>query len=340
MEELSTRENLILQLIINNFISSGLPVGSRLLWKNYKLDFSPATIRNIMFDLEERGFLSQPHTSAGRVPTDEGFRFYIEDLIKYEQLTKKEKRIIKEHIESIKDNIDNLLKKTSLVLGNLSKQLGVVLTPNFLNGIFEKVEFVDVATNKLLIIISLTTGLFKTIAIEVDSNIPKFELEETAKVINERLNGLTLGEIKNTIDKRLMDISKGNEGIFRYFIEYSDKIFEIEWEENVHLGNTKGVVEQPEFSSNEYLKKIFNLVEDKKSIINIFKNRKNEDNIIVTIGKENLYSNIEFFSVITAAYNIGSVKGTLGIIGPKRMKYSKIIPIVKYTAETINKTMN
>ncbi len=340
MEELSKRENLIFQYIINNFILSGSPVGSRFLSKKSNVDFSPATIRNIMFDLEERGYITQPHTSAGRVPTDEGFRIYIENLIKYEKVTEKEKRTIKENIESIKDNLDDILKKTSLVLGNLSKQLGVVLTPNFFYGIFEKVELVEVASNKLLIIISLKSGLFKTITIEIDSSIPKIELEETARIINERLNGLALGEIKDTIDKRLINISEGNKGILRYFIEYSDKIFEIEWEEDVLLGSTKEIMEQPEFTSNEYLKKIFNLIEDKKAIIEIFKNRKDDDSITVTIGKENIHRSIEPFSIITAVYNIGDVKGTLGIIGVKRMRYSKIIPIVKYTAELLNETVN
>ncbi len=338
MEELSAREKLVLQLIVSNFINNGLPVGSRFLWKNYKLNFSPATIRNTMSDLEETGLVEQPHVSAGRIPTDKGFRIYIKDLTKYEELTENEKLIICENIESIKDNIDDLLKKTSLVLGNLSKQLGVVLTPNFYSGIFEKVELINVSSNKLLIIITLKSGLFKTITIEVDSNLEKYELEDTARIINERLHGLTIGEIEDTIDKRLSYMPEAKEGILRYFIEYSDKIFEIEWGENIHLGNTKRIVERPEFTSAEDLKKIFNLVEDKKTIINIFKKRRGEGNIKVTIGKENLDSNVEIFSIITADYNIGNDKGTLGIIGPKRMRYSKIIPIVKYIAETINKT--
>ncbi|NVM00794.1 MAG: heat-inducible transcription repressor HrcA [Candidatus Helarchaeota archaeon] len=340
MEELSPREKLILRFTVNSFISTGLPVGSRVLWKNYKLDICPATIRNVMFDLEETGLLEHPYTSAGRVPTDKGFRIYIEDLVQYEKLTEREKRTITEYIESIKNNIDDLLKKTSLVLGKLSKQLGVVLTPNFYGGIFEKVELVDISSNKILVIITLKAGLFKTIIIEIDSYIPKSELEETARVINERLYGLTLGEIKNTIDRRLKDVSEVNEGIIRYFVEYSEHIFEIEWEEDVHLGGTKDIVEQPEFTSSEYLRKIFNLLEDKKTIINIFKKRKNEDKITVTIGKENVDTNIDIFSVVTTVYKIGDVKGTLGIIGPRRMRYSKVIPIVKYTAKMLNKAVN
>ena len=340
MEELSSREKLILQLTVNNFISTGVPVGSRVLWKNHNLDICPATIRNIMFDLEESGLLEQPYTSAGRVPTDKGFRTYIEDLIHYEKLTEREKRIIRDNIESIKSNIDDLLKKTSLVLGKLSKQLSVVLTPNFYSGIFEKLELVDVSSNKILVVITLKAGLFKTIIIEIDSHIPKSELEETARVMNERLYGLTLADIKNTIDKRLTNISSGNKGIIRYFIEYSENIFEIEWEEYAHLGSTKEILEQLEFTSSEYLKKIFNLLEDKKTIINIFKKRKNEEKITVTIGKENVDTNIDIFSVVTAVYKIENVKGTLGIIGPRRMRYSKVIPLVKYTAKMLNETIN
>jgi heat-inducible transcriptional repressor len=339
MKNLSSREKLVLRLIVNNFISTGMPVGSRVLWKNYKLNICPATIRNIMYDLGEIGYIEQPYTSAGRIPTDKGFRLYIEDLIKYEKLSEKEKNAIRENIETIKSDIDDLLQKTSIVLGKLSKQLGVVLTPNFYSAQFEKVELIDVSSNKILVIITLKKGLFKTIIMEVDSYIQKSELEETARVINERLCGLTLGDIKETIDKRLQNVSIGNRGIIRYFIEFSENIFEIEWEEAVHIGSTGEIVEQLEFSSNEYMKKMFDLLDNKKTIIKVLKNRKDDENITVTIGKENI-SEISIFSVITAGYKIGNFKGSLGIIGPRRMRYSKVIPLVKYTAEIINKIMN
>lgn len=339
MENLSSREKLVLQLIVNNFISTGIPVGSRVLCKNYKLDMCPATIRNIMYDLGEIGYLEQPYTSAGRIPTDKGFRLYIENLIKYEKLSEKEKNTIIENIETIKSDIDDLLQKTSTVLGKLSKQLGVVLTPNFYSAQFEKVELIDVSSNKILVIITLNKGLFKTITMEIDSFIKKSELEETARVINERLSGLTLGEIKETIDKRLQNVSVGNPGIIRYFIEFSENIFEIEWGEEVHIGGTGEMVEQIEFSSNEYMKKMIDLLENRKPIIKALKNRKDDENITVTIGKENI-SEISIFSVITAGYKIGNFKGSLGIIGPRRMRYSKVIPLVKYTAEIINKIMN
>ena len=124
-------------------------------------------------------------------------------------------------------------------MGKLSKQLGVVLTPSFYNGVLEKVEIVDVSSNKVLIVISLKTGLVKTIVIEIDSQIPKSELEETARAINEKLSGLTLREIKETIDKRLKYVSSGNQGIIRYFIEYSENLFEVEWQEGdpIRLGS-------------------------------------------------------------------------------------------------------
>ena len=339
-EKLSQRERLILRLVINSYISNGMPVGSRFLWKNYQLDMCPATIRNIMFDLEETGFVMQPHTSAGRVPTDKGIRAYIEDFIQFEELTETEKRAIERDIESIKSNVDDLLKKTSFVLGNLSRQLGVVLTPNLFSGILKKIELVDVSTNKVLVVISLKTGLFKTIIIEINSQIQKAELEETARILTERLSGLTLGVIKDTIDKRLEDISTGNKGIIRYFIEYPDNLFNIEWRGDVHVGGTEKIVEQPEFLSNENIKKMLHLLNDKETIINIMEQRNNEENIIVTIGKENKDSKIELFSIITAGYTVGNMKGTLGIIGPRRMRYSKLIPIVEYTAETINKIIN
>ena len=141
-------------------------------------------------------------------------------------------------------------------------------------------------------------------------------------------------------DVYLEDISTGNKGIIRYFIEYPDNLFNIEWRGDVHVGGTEKIVEQPEFFSNENIKKMLHLLNDKETIINIMEQRNNEENITVTIGKENKDSKIELFSIITAGYTIGNMKGTLGIIGPRRMRYSKLIPIVEYTAETINKIIN
>jgi len=340
MKSLTDREKEVLITIIQLFVSSGHPVGSRVVAKHLDMSISPATIRNVMTDLEEYGIIKQPHTSAGRVPTDLGYRMYVNHFMQIEPLTTREKNLIREIVQSIDSNVEAILEKTSYILTKLTKQLGIVLAPRLQNGVLEKVDLVSVSSDKILIVLSIQYGFVKTLLIEIDFTIPLFQLEETTRVLNERLQGLTLREIQNTISERMIDRNSGHDEFIRVFIHTVENSLNIEREEELHLCWDSEIVRQPEFSNTENLQAIIEYVENKKAIIQFLNEHCTEPGIQITIGEENSYSKAKIFSVIATDYSFGDVQGKLGVVGPTRMRYSKLVPIVNYTAEQINDLLN
>ncbi len=281
------------------------------------------------------GYIEQPYTSAGRIPTSKGYRFYVNSLMMVEKLTSQEKRSIKKHFESVNKNVDEILEKTSQVLGRITKQLGVAIGPRLSEGIFERMELIQISSNRLMVIISIKAGIAKTMMMEINSEIPRSELEETSRIINERLQGLSISEIRKTFAKRICDISGGNKELIRLFVDSSDNLFEFT-QKNFHLGGTKNIIEQPEFSSTENMKTIIELIEDKNIIIHLLSKNEESDGIKISIGEENEIKSAKDFSVISSNYYIGNIRGTLGVIGPTRMRYSKIVSLVEYTANLLN----
>ncbi len=340
IEELNDREKEILRLIVHDFILTATPVGSRSLHKNYKLGYSPATIRNVMMDLEEKGFLKQPHVSAGRVPTNLGYRFYVDSLMKPERLTSREKRIIFEDLNTVSSDVNHILERASQVLAKISRQLGVVLIPHFYEGIFEKLELVPISGNRTLMVLKLNSGLVKTIMMELDFQISREKLDTTARILNRRLCGLRLGEIKRTIDQRLRNVSGGHANMIQYFINQANELFDFEEWEDVYYGGTRNIVHQPEFNDQQRLESLMTLLDNRRSIIQSLTKIEDNQKITVKIGEENKDLNIQHCSLVTSWYHVGGVRGTLGIIGPTRMRYAKIIPIVDYMSQVLSRVLS
>jgi len=334
---LTQRESFILKSLVKNFIDCAIPIGSRFLSKANKNRISSATIRNIMMELDEKGLVMQPHTSAGRIPTDLGYRYYVNDLMMMEKLTRSEKQQIDQNLKAAADeDVEAILEKSCEVLSKISNQLGVILSPRFYQGKFEKLELVKVSENKLLVIITITFGLVKTIMMEIKYNIPNHKLEETARILNERLSGLTLKQIRDTFKSRLSDISYGDENLISQFSNSVDKIFSID-DERVHLKGTQNIFSQPEFANQERITKILELIDNQRILIRILNDSAvNDENIAIAIGQENKDELINNCSLITAVYRIGDITGTIGILGPTRMKYEKVISLVDYIAQEIS----
>jgi heat-inducible transcriptional repressor len=339
-EVLSIRENTILQSIIHNFITTASPVGSRLLSKEYILGVSPATVRNVMMDLEDKGYLSQPHTSAGRIPTDKGYRYYVDGLMEVEDLTFDEKKRIKNEFLELSDHsdIEMILDKACEALGRISNLLGLALSPRFFKGKFKKLELVKVNEKVLMVIISIESGLVKTITLEVRTEIADSKLEDTCRLLNERLSNLTLKEIRDTIGKRLQDFAYGDKSLIQQFVDSADKLFMIE-SEYIHFKGTPNIMNQPEFTDHEKLKEVLKLIDNQKILIHILNEHELEENITIVIGKENKKDLMQNCSLITTTYKIGNMTGTVGVIGPTRMYYPKMISLVDYIAQEINQLL-
>ncbi|MCX7833552.1 MAG: heat-inducible transcriptional repressor HrcA [Ignavibacteria bacterium] len=335
---LTNREKEILKYVVENFIRYATPIGSRMLSKKTKLNLSSATIRNIMSDLGEKKLLHTPHTSAGRVPTDKGLRYYVDTLMDKQNLKPKEIEFLKSQLEEIKNNIteeDYLFKETSKILGKISRQLSVVTQPLLNTGIFEKLELVQLASNRILVVINLKSGFVKTILMEIDTEITKSKLEYISALLNEKLSGLTLKEIRETYAERLSDVRNSEPELFQMFIHSIDKIYhEEETGGNVYIGGTGEIITQPEFDDPKNFKNIIELTENKDLVIHIFQNLGDDDSTVnISIGQENEDVILKDYSIICTNYKIGDIKGKLGIIGPRRINYAKMVSLLEYTSK-------
>jgi len=341
-EELTDREKLILRSIIQQFILTASPVGSRYITKKYDIGFSPATVRNIMADLEESGFIGHPHTSAGRIPTDKGYRFYVDSLMEIQKIRNSEKGIINKNLNVEQIETDEILRLTTLILSNITKQLACVTYPRLDSGILAKLQLVSLSSSRILIVISIKGGLVKTITMEIDSEILPVQIESVQNLLNERLCGLTFKEIRTTFSERLKDIEEDQRPVIRLFVDSVDKIFkDVNSKDNIYLTGASNIIKQPEFEDPEKIPGIVELIENKDIIIHILDKGSDTalDQVFISIGSENGDRKLEEYSFVSKEYSIGSTSGTLGIIGPKRMEYSKVVAIVDYMAKMLSEIL-
>ena len=334
-EILNYREEEILEAVVQQFVLTGNAVGSRTLSKRRGGELSAATIRNVMADLEEKGYLNHPHTSAGRVPTTKGYRLYVDRLISISQLSVVEKKLIETKIGDFSGDVDYILENTINVLAKISSQLGVILTPKFQDGILEKIDIVSVGSEKALIILSIRDGMAKTILMEVKREIPVKSLQNVISILNERLSGLRIKEIQSTLHFRMKDVADENSGIIRLFVDSANQLFDFTRYSNLKYTGTSQIVNMPEFSSVEKFSALVELFEEKNIIIHMMEKLSESPGLKVRIGDENEELPVQECSIVTAPYTLGNVDGLLGVIGPMRMAYRKIIPLVDYTAKII-----
>lgn len=341
--ELSEREKSILRSVIHQFILTANPVGSRNISKKYNIGLSPATIRNIMSDLEDSGFLGHPHTSAGRVPTDKGYRFYVDSLMDIPRLATHEKRKIDSEIEKGVSETDELLKVTSLILSDITNQLACITYPRFDAAVLEKIQILQLSSTRLLVVISVLSGIVKTITLELDAEINFDKVSSVERILNEKLSGLKFSEIRNTFEERVRNyLTDDYKPIIRLFIDSADKLFkDIKVDDKSVVTGAKNILKQPEFEDHGNLQGIIELIENKEIVVHIMDRKIHtiNDDVQILIGSENEEEKLSDYSMITKEYKIGEVHGTVGIVGPKRMEYSKIVASVDYIAEMLSKEL-
>ena len=337
-EELNQREKAILRSFVQQFILTATPVGSRNITKRYDIGFSPATVRNIMSDLEDSGFINHPHTSAGRVPTDKGYRYYVDSLMDVDKLNSKEKGLIDNGLNQITVETDELVKITSKLLSSITKQIACVTYPNLESGILEKIQIVSLTSTRIMVVISIKSGLVKTITMELDTEMKVSQIESVQLLLNEKLSGLSFEEIRNTFKERFTDVEEDQKPIIRLFVDSVDKLFKDDVRsERLIVTGAKNIIQQPEFENPENFQSIIELIEDKDVIIHIMEksSESKKEEVFISIGSEHIEKKLKEYSFVSKEYKFGETSGTLGIIGPKRMEYSRIVAIVDYLAKVL-----
>lgn len=338
--ELTDREKSILRYVVQQFILTASPVGSRNISKYYNIGLSPATIRNIMSDLEDTGLLDHPHTSAGRIPTDMGYRTYVDGLMDPPVLRKEDIKRIEQTMEHGFSETNELIEFTSLLLSEITNQLACISLPKLDNAILEKLQLVQLSSSRILVVISIKAGLVRTITLEITKETKSESLNYIQKILNERLSGLKFSEIRQSFSERLKDYNREElKPIIRMFIDSLDKIFaSIPDQNQIILSGASNVLKHPEFEKHENFQGIIELMENKDVIVHLMDRaeEKLQNSVDIRIGSENKNEQFSDFSMITKEYKFGDVSGTVGIIGPKRMQYSKIVAAVVYIAESLS----
>ena len=338
-KDLDERKKKVLQAIVEEYINTAEPVSSGSITKGHGLDYSSATIRNDMAQLESIGFLDKPHTSAGRVPSAEGYRYYVNELLKEDNLSLEEIKYIQNKLKIKVNEIEELTKVATTTLSEITHYTTVAVGPKADKQIIEEIKFVSLGQRMLMVVIVTDTGLVKETIIKFDEDITESQVDTLNNLFNTRLKGKALAKIDKPMAEYIFSEVNYSIGIMRAIIEQINRIVEEE-NNNIFLEGAKKSFDLPEFKSMKVAKNFVNLLDAKDEMLEIFNSGDAED-INVFIGDDDGNSNLKDFSIITFKHTIGNKDlGTIGIIGPKRMDYAKVISVMKYISKKLNEDNN
>ncbi len=331
---LNDRKKEILQAIIEEYIQTAEPVSSNAIVQKYNLDCSSATVRNEMAVLEKEGYLDKPHTSAGRVPSAKGYRFYVDELLKEDTLSLEEIIYLQSKLQTKVNQIEDLTKITTTTLSEITHYPTISIGPNKHNQIIEDIKFVLLGSRTMMAIILTDAGIVKETIIKFDEDITEDQVKTLNYMFNNKLKGSKLDEINAPMKEYIFSEMNESLNVINPILGEIKKV--INEQEDIFLEGTNKVFELPEFKSLETAKNFINALDEKELMIDTL-NSGIADDINVYIGDENENEDLKDFSIITFNHKVhGKSVGTIGIIGPKRMDYAKVISVLKY----INRKMN
>jgi heat-inducible transcriptional repressor len=335
---LSDRSRILLKTLVERYIAEGQPVGSRALAKYSGLDLSPASIRNIMADLEDMGFIASPHTSAGRVPTPRGYRFFVDTLLTVKPLDQMEIDQLEGHLQP--DNTQRLVASASHLLSDLTRFAGVVMTPRR-TASFRHIEFVNLAERRILLIIVTPEGDVQNRIILTDRSYTPSELTETANFLNQNYAGMSFDQIKSRLHEELRKLREDMLQLMTRALEAGSEAA-AQSDDPYVLSGEGNLLNVQDLSSNmESLRRLFALFEQKTGLLALLDMSSRAQGVQIFIGGESGLAPLDECSIVTAPYKVdGQVVGTVGVIGPTRMAYERVIPIVDITARLLSSALS
>jgi heat-inducible transcriptional repressor len=336
---LSPRDREILRDIVLGFIGTGEPVSSRALAKLRHHGVSPATIRNVMADLEEMGLLMQPHTSAGRVPTASGYHLFIETLMEARELGQSERRYIDERLRA-GDSADGLIGAATHLLTELSGQAAVALTPALGETVLKAIDFVPLSDHQVLCIVVSASGFVDSKPIEIEQPVPREELVRIANYLTENFAGLTLREIRDRLLRLMAEERAQVDSLLSRAIDLGRKSLGVDGAPGVRVDGAALLLAKPELASIERVRRLLDAFEDKARLVRILNRCLDGRGLRVFIGEDSeLTSELDFSLVATSYGGRGRPLGTLGIFGPSRMEYPRLIPLVHYLGQRLGQVL-
>jgi heat-inducible transcriptional repressor len=335
------RKRIILHAIIDDYIDTAEPIGSRTIARKHELGLSSATIRNEMADLEEMGYLAQPHTSSGRVPSDKGYRLYVDQLMLVHDLDSIEIEKIKAAMETRINELSQLVRQASAVLSKFTNYTSMAITPQMKTSAIKAIQVVPIEIGKAMVIVVTSAGIVRNNLVKISESVKPEMLIMASNVLNKKLAGLTIEQVNVRIIKELeREIGLSGDILLPILEGASDCINQIDNPE-VYIEGTTNIFNHPEFRDLIKARDFINMLDEKASLCKIMFDTAEPGGITIRIGSENGLLGIKECSIVTTNYNIADTFiGSIGIIGPTRMEYPKVISSIKYIRRLVNKEVS
>ncbi|MFQ5658789.1 MAG: heat-inducible transcriptional repressor HrcA [Gammaproteobacteria bacterium] len=331
----------LFRALVEHFIVDGQPVGSRTLARDTSLDLSPATIRNTMADLEDLGLLNSPHTSSGRVPTVKGYRLFVDSLLRVDELDSAAVERIARELDS-GDDVQHLVERTSSMLSEITRLAGIVMLPRNEHPELRQVEFVSLSDNRVLVILVVSDQEIQNRIIHTNRRYTPSELKQASNYLNAMYSGKDLHKVRREILRELEEMRNDVNTSMQAAIEMAQKAFvQTEPKDDYILAGQTNLMNVAELCNVETLKKLFESFNQKRDILHLLEQAIHAKGVQIFIGEESGYEVLDECSVVTSPYEVnGKILGVLGVLGPTRMDYERVIPIVDITAKMLGTALN
>lgn len=338
---LSARRHALLLATVQEFITTAEPVGSQQVAAHYSLGVRSAMVRSIMAELEEAGYLTQPHVSAGRVPTDKAFRYYVDHQLVSSRIAFEDRAQIELHYSGRPRGLDDVMRDTPRLLALLTGQAALVVAPRLEAMTIERVNFVRLRERQVLAVFVATADRVQNRLVETERDFTQDELDRMSRYLNESMAGRSLDEARRWIEQKLKEERAAYDQFVRDALALGGGAIADKSERTeVYIDGSVKVLEQPEFANPERMRELLRALDDKSALLDLLERTIGQNRLMVSIGSENFDSRLAGLSVIAASYAMGSASmGSLAIVGPVRMDYDRVIPLVEYTARTLTRLL-
>lgn len=337
---LSERTQLLLKVLVENYISGGQPLGSRTLARKSELEISPATVRNVMADLEDFGFVESPHTSAGRIPTTKGYRLFVDTMLKVQPITTDMVSQMKENLDP-SQNVNSLVESASTLLSGLTGMAGLVTLPKIERAEFRHIEFLPLSEHRVLAILVMNQREVQNRILQADRDYTEAELQQAANYINELCAGQDLVAARQKILQELDRLREHMNDLMRSAVEMGEQIFSNSGQSDYVVVGQTNLMEFDDLSDIEKLRSLFEAFGQKREFLRLLDRCICAEGVQIFIGQESGYSVLDDCSVISSPYTVDDeVMGVLAVVGPTRMSYNRVIPIVDLTARLLGEALN
>ena len=338
-EELDSRCREVLREVVGQYVATGEPVSSRTLAKSGKFGLSPASLRNAMADLEDLGFLFQPHTSAGRVPTDRGYRFFITNLMRSKRLSTHEREVIDEQFAQTGD-LEEVMQDASRLLARMSDQVGVVFMPTLQQLVMRSINFIEVSETRAMVVVVTTNGVVVNRIIETASHLTREELEAVGRYLTVEFEGRSLVAIRDRLESMLDEERARYDALHNRTISLGIEAIEdvLPHEHDLVVQGAVSILNKPDFADTSAMRRAMSAFEEKEKLVELLNRCLDADGIQILIGSESRFTESYNLSLVAARYGpAGSPAGTVGVIGPTRMEYSRMATLVDYLGRALSR---